>query len=115
MTDDLTPAALSAVQSRIEEIADQAGIEGHARLSVDDTLAALPWVLRRRLVLMLQSLKAFSPDPAVRAAADFFQIKAAKIWAAMPFQGHQDETTTDTTVLVEPRRTSSPAARGKKP
>jgi hypothetical protein len=115
MTDDMTPAGLSTVQSRIEEIADQAGIEGHARLSVDDTLATLPWVLRRRLILTLQSLKAFSPDPSVRAAADFFQVKAAKIWAAMPFQGHQEEATTDTTVLIEPRRTSSPAERGKKP
>jgi hypothetical protein len=115
MTDELTPAALSAVQSRIEEIADQAGIDGPARLSVDDTLAALPWVYRRRLILAVQSLKAFSPDPAVRAAADFFQFKAAKIWAAMPFQGHQDETTTDTTVLVEPGRMSPLAARGKKP
>jgi hypothetical protein len=56
-----TRASLSAVHSRIDEIADQAGVEGVARLSVDDTLAALPWPFRRRLVLALQSLKAFSP------------------------------------------------------
>ncbi|WP_262029499.1 hypothetical protein [Microvirga sp. Mcv34] len=80
----LTLASLSAIQSRIDDIADQAGVEGAARLSVDETLAALPWPFRRRLVLTLQSLKAFSPDPGIRDAAGFFQLKAAGVWAAMP-------------------------------
>jgi hypothetical protein len=68
---------------------------------VDDTLAALPWPFRRRLVLALQSLKAFSPDPGVRDAAEFFQLKAAKVWAAMPFQGHLEKEPAETAVLVE--------------
>jgi hypothetical protein len=42
MSDIPTPASLSAVQSRIEDIADQAGVAEAARLNVDDTLAALP-------------------------------------------------------------------------
>jgi hypothetical protein len=96
----LPPASLSAVQSRIDEIADQAGIQGAARLSLDDTLAALPWPFRRRLVLALQSLKAFSPDPGVRDAAEFFQLKAARVWATMPFQGHLEESA-ETAVLIE--------------
>jgi hypothetical protein len=97
----LPPASLSAVQSRIEEIADQAGVQGTSRLSVDDTLAALPWPFRRRLVLALQSLKAFSPDPDVQNAAELFQLKAARVWAAMPFQGHLDEASAETAVVVE--------------
>jgi hypothetical protein len=62
-SDGPTPASLSAVQSRIDDIADLAGVEGAVRLNVDDTLAALPWPYRRRLVLTLQSLQAFSPIP----------------------------------------------------
>ncbi|MFL5512329.1 MAG: hypothetical protein ACJ8CN_07835 [Gemmatimonadales bacterium] len=96
-----TPASLSAVQSRIDDIADQAGVEGAARLNVDDTLAALPWPYRRRLVLTLQSLQAFSPDPNVQQAAGLFQLTAARVWAAMPFQGHSAENTPKTTVLGE--------------
>jgi uncharacterized protein (DUF1684 family) len=58
------------------------------------------------LVLALQSLKAFSPDPGVRDAAELFQLKAARVWAAMPFQGHPDDEPAETTVSVErgPRR-----------
>ena len=114
MNDIPTPASLSAVQSRIDDIADQAGVEGAARLNVDDTLAALPWPYRRRLVLTLQSQQAFSPDPDVQRAAEFFQLKAARVWAAMPFQGHSAEDTPKTTVLVEhrSRRPAAPRARG---
>jgi hypothetical protein len=43
MNASFTRASLSGVHSRIDEIADQAGVEGVARLSVDDTLAALPF------------------------------------------------------------------------
>jgi hypothetical protein len=111
----LRPTSLSAVQSRIDEIAAQAGVQGSARLSVDDTLAALPWPFRRRLVLALQSLKAFSPDPGVRDAAEFFQLKAAKVWATMPFQGHSDEGSAENTIFVERRTGRHAAARAKKP
>jgi hypothetical protein len=110
MSDIPTPASLSAVQSRIEDIADQAGVAEAARLNVDDTLAALPWPYRRRLVLTLQSQQAFSPDPDVQRAAEFFQLKAARVWAAMPFQGHLAEDIPKTTVSIEhrPRRPAAP-------
>lgn len=114
MNDSLTPASLSAVQSRIDYIADQAGVEGAARLSLEDTLAALPWPFRRRLVLALQSLKAFSPDPGVRDAAEFFQLKAATVWAAMPFKSHPGEEASDTTVLIESGGRRCATGRGKK-
>jgi hypothetical protein len=110
-----TPASLTAVQSRIDEIADQAGVEGMARLSVDETLAALPWPYRRRLVLALQSLTAFSPDPDMRDAAEFFQLQAAKVWAAMPFEGHKDEAAAETTVFVERGAGNLRASGTKKP
>jgi hypothetical protein len=114
MNNSFTLANLSAVQSRIDHIADQAGIEGTARLNLEDTLAALPWPFRRRLILALQSLKAFSPDPGVRDAAEFFQLKAAKVRAAMPLQGHSDEEAAETTVLIESKDRRSATARGKK-
>jgi hypothetical protein len=84
MNDHATSSGFSAVQQRIEEIADLAGIAGSARLSVDETLAALSSAYRRRLVLTLESLKAFSPDEEVREAAELYQLRAAQIWAAIP-------------------------------
>ena len=115
MSDGPTPVSLSAVQSRIDDFADQAGVEGAARMSVAETLAALPWPFRRRLVLTLQSLKAFSPDPGMRDAADFFQLKAAEVWATMPFEGHRDEKASETTVLIEREAERRVAALSKKP
>jgi hypothetical protein len=115
MNDAPPPASLSAVQSRIDDIADQAGVEGAARLSVEETLAALPWPFRRRLVLPLQSLQAFSPDLGMQQAAEFFQLKAARLWAAMPFQGHADENTSDTTMFVEHEAKRAAAAHTRQP
>jgi hypothetical protein len=66
------PASLSTVQNRIDTNADQAGVAGMARLNVDDTLATLPWLFRRRMVLPRQSLQAFSPDPAFGRPLDSF-------------------------------------------
>jgi hypothetical protein len=89
-------------------------VEGAARLSVEETLTALPWPYRRRLVLTLQSLQAFSPDPNVQQAAGLFQLTAARVWAAMPFQGHSAENTPKTTVLVEHRSRRPTATQSKK-
>jgi hypothetical protein len=115
MSDCPTPASLSAVQSRIEDLADQAGIAGNARMSVAETLAALPWLFRRRLVLTLQSLKAFSPDPDLQRAAEFFQLRAAEVWAAMPFEGHRDGQASETAVLIKREAERRMAAHTKKP
>jgi len=115
MSDCPNPASLSAVQSRIEDLADQAGIEGAERMSVAETLAALPWPFRRRLVLTLQSLKAFSPDPDLQRAAEFFQLRAAEVWAAMPFEGHRGDKASETTVLIEREAERRVAAFPKKP
>jgi hypothetical protein len=53
-------------------------VEGAARLNVDDTLAALPWPYRRRLVLTLQSLQAFAPDSDVQQAAHTLSAEGCK-------------------------------------
>jgi len=82
---------------------------------VEDALAALPWPFRRRLVLTLQSLKAFCPDTDVRDAAEFFQLKAARVGVAMPFQGHSIEEALETTIFLEQEGRRSRAARGAKP
>lgn len=63
MIQSVTAVGLCTVQARIDEIAEQARIEDSSCIGVDETLAALPWVYRRRLVLTPESLKAFSPDP----------------------------------------------------
>jgi hypothetical protein len=73
-------AYLTVLQNRIDEIADQAGITGAARLSIDETLASLPKSARRRLFMLLESLRAFSPDQAQRAAAEAVQERAVLAW-----------------------------------
>lgn len=104
MIQSVTAVGLCTVQARIDEIAEQARIEDSSCIGVDETLAALPWVYRRRLVLTPESLKAFSPDPGVRAAAQMFLGLAAKIWAAMPLDrglDRPDEAMTSVEVWKE--------------
>jgi hypothetical protein len=75
---------LAVIQNRIDEIADQAGIVGQSRLGIDETLAALPRRYRRRVSMYLESLRAFSPDPGQRAAAETLQRRAAAAWDENP-------------------------------
>jgi hypothetical protein len=86
MTESGVTSYLTVLQSRIDEIADQAGVTGPARLSIDETLASLPKSARRRLFMFLESLRAFSPDQAQRAAAEAVQERAALAWGDEPHE-----------------------------
>jgi hypothetical protein len=51
----------------------------------------------------------------VKSTVPFFQLKAAEVWAAMPFEGHQGEKASQTTVLIEREVKRPAAAHSKKP
>jgi len=73
-------AHLARLQARIETVAENNSRPGKAGLGLDDTLAALDLVGRRRVTMMLEMIKAFSEAPEERAAAEHIWIRAARAW-----------------------------------
>ena len=73
-------STLAFFQSKIEEIAREAGVSAHDCASLETMLAALPWEGRRRLRLFLQGVKMQFDNPEVQRAADEFLLLASKVW-----------------------------------
>ncbi|WP_134499924.1 hypothetical protein [Microvirga pakistanensis] len=72
---------LGDLHAVIDQIADGAEIKGSQRSSIEATLLALPSFYRRRVVLALQSRKAFTTDPELQTARTILLEQAAKLWA----------------------------------
>jgi hypothetical protein len=75
---------LSALASKVDEIAQRAGVSPVARLDLETTLAALPWPSRRRLGLILESARVSASDKAVREAVEMMLALAAEVWTQTP-------------------------------
>lgn len=75
---------LSALASKVDEIAQRAGVSAVARLDLETTLAALPWPSRRRLGLILESARVSASDTAVREAVEMMLALAAEVWTQTP-------------------------------
>jgi hypothetical protein len=71
---------LSLIQSKIETIAEGAGVPPENRSSIEATLKALPLPARRHVRLFLQGVKAQTNDASVQNAADGFLSLAAELW-----------------------------------
>jgi len=71
---------LILLQSRIESIAETSSKPGPAELGLDDTLAHLTLVGRRRVIMLLERVLAFSNDDAERAAAEHIRQRTARVW-----------------------------------
>lgn len=69
-----------SIQSKIEEMAETAGVSVEDRLNLETLLEALPRRERRRVRLFLEGVKAQSDNPAVQQAADGYLALAAKAW-----------------------------------
>jgi hypothetical protein len=76
------PLRLARIQACVDDVADQAGITGQERLNFEDTIEALPSSYRRKLVMILQALKAFNADAGLRRAADAMLTRIAQVWAS---------------------------------
>jgi hypothetical protein len=74
------PHHLVRLQARIETIAENASRPGPAGLNLDDTLAALEPMGRRRVLMMLEMIRAFSEDEDEKAAAEHIRMRAARAW-----------------------------------
>ncbi len=75
---------LSLLQTKIDEVADRAGVSCTARVDLETCLAALPWRERRHLRLILESVRVHANAPALQDAVRLMQGLAAQVWAETP-------------------------------
>lgn len=80
---------LSILHTKVDDIAERAGVSASERHDVESSLAALPWPARRRLGLVLDSVEVHAHDPALHEAVRTLRLLAAKAWAeaALPSRG----------------------------
>ena len=75
---------LSILQTKIDEVADRAGVAFTARADLETCLAALPWRERRHLTLILESVRVHANSPGLQDAVRLMQKLAAEVWAQEP-------------------------------
>ena len=75
---------LSRLQTKIDEVADRAGVSSIARVDLETCLAALPWRERRHLSLVLESVRVHANSPALQDAVRLMLKLAAQVWAETP-------------------------------
>ena len=85
------PHQIIRLQVRIETVAENHSVPGRPGLSLQDTLAGLDLIGRRRVTMMLEMIKAFSEDPEEMAAADHIQMRAARAWYGSSVSFSSDE------------------------
>lgn len=75
--------------AKVDEIAERAGVSARDRLSLETTLAALPWRERRRLGLILEGVRVQAASEDLRTAVNSMMRLAGEIWAGeTPSDGH---------------------------
>lgn len=72
---------LGELHAKVEEVAERAGVSAVDRLDLKTALAALPWRDRRRLGLVLESVRAQAGSPALRTAIEMMLELANDTWA----------------------------------
>ena len=75
---------LCLLQTKIDEVADRAGVSSTARVDLDTCLAALPWRERRHLRLILESVRVHANSPALQDAVRLMQKLTAQVWSESP-------------------------------
>src|SRR5918997_1867466 len=85
---DLPPSTLSyhlsLLNTKIDEVAERAGVSSSARMDLETCLAALPWRDRRHLSLVLESVRVHANSPALQDAVRLLLGLAAQVWAQEP-------------------------------
>ena len=76
--------------AKIDEIAERAGVPARDRLTLETTLAALPWRERRRLGLILEGVRMQAVGEDLRTAVDRMLALAGEVWASGPPQDGSD-------------------------
>ncbi len=75
---------VGALQAKIEDVADRAGVSDYERLSLEQMLAVLAWPERRRVSLFLKGAKAQSNNKALHDAVDLVAALASEVWNKEP-------------------------------
>jgi len=75
---------LSLLNTKIDEVAERAGVSSSARMDLETCLAALPWRDRRHLTLILESVRVHANSPALQDAVRLMLGLAAEVWAQEP-------------------------------
>lgn len=75
---------LSLLQTKVDQVADRAGVSPASRADLETCLAALPWRERRHLTLVLESVRVHANAPALHDAVRLMQGLAAQVWAETP-------------------------------
>jgi hypothetical protein len=73
-------AHLARLQARIETVAENNSRPGPAGLGLEDTLAGLDLIGRRRVKMMLEMIEAFSDEADEKAAAQHIRVRAVRAW-----------------------------------
>ena len=85
---DVRPSTISyhlgLLTAKVDEIADRAGVPTSARLDLESSLAALPWQERRRLTLVLESVRVHANSPELQNAVRLMLGLAGQVWAEEP-------------------------------
>jgi hypothetical protein len=75
---------LGDLQNKVEEVAERAGVSALDRLDLRSALAALPWKERRRLGLVLESVRVSADTTALQTAVGIMLKIAGEVWAEIP-------------------------------
>lgn len=75
---------MGELASKIDEIAERAGVPAPDRLTLETTLAALPWRERRRVGLILEGVRVQATSEDLRAAVDRMLDLAGEVWTGGP-------------------------------
>jgi hypothetical protein len=75
---------LGLLHTKLDEVAERAGVAPSDRLDLETCLAALPWRERRRLALLLESVRVHAMAPGLQDAVRLMLRLAADIWAKEP-------------------------------
>jgi hypothetical protein len=98
MNDPTLPAAntisynLGLLHTKLDEVAERAGVAPSDRMDLETCLAALPWRERRRLALLLESVRVHAMTPGLQDAVRLMLRLAADVWAKEPPPPGESET-----------------------
>lgn len=90
MTDPNPPTAhtisynLGLLHTKLDQVAERAGVAPSDRMDLETCLAALPWRERRRLALLLESVRVHAVTPGLQDAVRLMLRLATDIWAKEP-------------------------------
>ena len=76
-------SGIARLQSKIENIALEAGVDARHCVDLDCTLEAMPYVLRRRVTVLLQGIQLqaeLNENPAMVTAAGYVLAVAQDVW-----------------------------------